>query len=47
MATGLRASHFRDRRFYFGVDDGSLYVLRIVRGKQTVDSADFEMDDRS
>jgi toxin ParE1/3/4 len=44
---GLRALPFRDRCIYFRVDDRSLYVLRIVHGKQAIDSDDFEMGDRT
>jgi toxin ParE1/3/4 len=43
---GLRALPFRDRCIYFRVDETSLYVLRIVHGKQAIDSDDFEMGDR-
>jgi toxin ParE1/3/4 len=43
---GLRALPFRDRCIYFRVDETSLYVLRIVHGKQAIDSDDFETGDR-
>lgn len=38
---GLRALPFRDRCIYFRVSDSTLYVLRIVHGRQLIDPDDF------
>lgn len=38
---GLRALPYRDRCFYFRVDDEAIYLLRVLHGKQDVSTQEF------
>ena len=38
---GLRALPYRDRCFYFRIDDQALYLLRVLHAKQDVGSQEF------
>jgi toxin ParE1/3/4 len=38
---GLRALPYRDRCFYFRIDDNALYLLRVLHGKQDVEKQEF------
>ena len=38
---GLKAYPYRDRCFYFRIDETSVYMLRVLHGKQDVDRQEF------
>jgi len=41
VSDGLRGFPYRERCFYFRVSENKLYVVRILHGKQDIDSQDF------
>jgi toxin ParE1/3/4 len=38
---GLKAFPYRDRCFYFRIDDTSVYMLRVLHGKQDIERQEF------
>jgi toxin ParE1/3/4 len=38
---GLRAFPYRERCFYFRIDEESVYILRVLHGKQDIERQEF------